>query len=106
MGDLHKAADHYQNALALDPDSADTLNNLAILRAIQGDYDKARSLLEMAMASSPDRWEAFYYMAGIYARQNKVAESIEWLKRSFDRGFDNWNLLKTDKNMENIRNMN
>jgi hypothetical protein len=42
-------------------------------------------------------------MACIYAKQNRIEESIEWLKKAIERGYDNWDLIKTDKDLENIR---
>ncbi|MEA2015068.1 MAG: hypothetical protein U9N38_07200, partial [Thermodesulfobacteriota bacterium] len=42
-------------------------------------------------------------IACAYARQNKREESIAWLKKAVDRGFKRWELLKTDKDLKNIR---
>ena len=60
-------------------------------------------LLQKSIALKPDQWEPCYYLAGIFARQNHVVQSVEWLKKAVAKGFDNWDLLKGDKNLENIR---
>ncbi len=39
-----------------------------------------------------------------YAKEGKVDESIKWLKISIEKGFDNVELLTTDKDLKNIRN--
>ena len=51
----------------------------------------------------PDSAGAPYNIACIYAKQNKVEDSIDWLKKAIDSGYRNWDLIKTDKKLENIR---
>ena len=34
---------------------------------------------------------------------DKVNESVHWLKEAINRGFKNCDLLKTDRDLENIR---
>lgn len=56
------------------------------------------------MRLKPDFSAAVYYnMACIYARQNKIEESIAWLKKAIKSGYKNCGLLITDKDLENIR---
>ncbi|MFC1815000.1 tetratricopeptide repeat protein, partial [Thermodesulfobacteriota bacterium] len=102
-GELDKAIDHYKKALSIEPELPDVLNNLAMVYAIRGEYDKARILFKKAIAVEPDQWEAYYYIAGTYARQNRIAESIKWLKEACHKGFNNWDLLRTDNNLKNIK---
>ena len=56
--------------------------------------------LSAVKANTPD---AYYIVAGIYARQQQIEKSVIWLKKAVDSGFDNWIQIKTDKNLENIR---
>jgi hypothetical protein len=51
----------------------------------------------------PDRIGAYYNITAIYAKQNKKEESTRWLKKAVKKGFKNWELLKTDTKLENIR---
>jgi hypothetical protein len=32
-----------------------------------------------------------------------VEESTGWLKKAIEKGYDNWDLIKTDKDLNNIR---
>jgi tetratricopeptide (TPR) repeat protein len=50
------------------PDLAEPYNNLAVLHAAQGEYDKARSALEMAIRVKPDYATAHENLGDIYAR--------------------------------------
>jgi Tfp pilus assembly protein PilF len=44
----------FERALALDPDSASALNNLAIAYEQQGEFDKAREAYERALKRKPN----------------------------------------------------
>jgi tetratricopeptide (TPR) repeat protein len=50
------------------PDVAEPYNNLAVLHAAQGEYDKARTALEMAIRVKPDYAVAHENLGDIYAR--------------------------------------
>ena len=102
-GKLDKAAVHYQMTLSIDPGRPDALKKLAIIYAKQGKYRMAREYFYSLIALQPNQWEAYYYVAGTYARQNRIDESIQWVQYAVARGFDNWNLLKTDPNLAKIR---
>ena len=101
--DLDSALAQYKKALGIRPKSIAALNNLAMAYASEGNYEKALIQLEKIVELRPDNAAGYYNIACIYARQNKVAEAVSWLKKAIDKGFDNWKLLKTDKDMENIR---
>jgi pentatricopeptide repeat protein len=51
----------------------------------------------------PNNAEAYYNVACIYSRQKKVDEAIDWLNKAIERGFNNWNLMKSDNDLANIR---
>jgi tetratricopeptide (TPR) repeat protein len=54
-------------------------------------FKEAISHYHQVMRLKPDFNDAVYYnMACIYARQNKIEESIDWLKRAVDNGFKRW----------------
>jgi hypothetical protein len=39
----------------------------------------------------------------MYARLKRVDESIEWLKKAIDKGYTNWENIKRDGDLDNIR---
>jgi len=49
-GDLTTAEKNYRNALDLDPQNADVMNNLALTLHEMGRNDEARALIEQALA--------------------------------------------------------
>jgi len=70
---------------------------------MRGEYEQALSLLKKKIGIWPDHFESYYDIACIYARQNKGDESMAWLKQAIDRGFKDWQRIKNDDNLENLR---
>jgi tetratricopeptide (TPR) repeat protein len=110
LGDFYKGQDelddalkHYQKAFLLRSDSLPTIKKLAIVHAMKGQYGKAIELLNKMITLQPDDTEPYYYMAGIYSRQNNIDDSIVWLKKAIAKGYNNWDRLKIDSNFDNIR---
>ena len=58
QGSYRDAIPLYERALALAPDQASVLNNLALAHAMEGHPDKAEPLLKRAAAQRPDRTPA------------------------------------------------
>ncbi len=103
IGESDKAIVHYRKALSIHPGFVPALHRLTILHAVKGEYDEAISLLKEWNQLEPDSPDAPYYIASIRARQNQPEEAVMWLKRAVERGYKNWELLKTDANLENVR---
>jgi tetratricopeptide (TPR) repeat protein len=104
QGDVSKAIDQFENALTIQPDYLPAINNLAMAYAADKQYDKALDAFKKMTALQPDNTSHYYNVAVLYALQTKVEESLEWLKKAVDKGYANWELIKTDKDLENIRN--
>jgi hypothetical protein len=51
----------------------------------------------------PDDAETHYNIACMYSRLKREDESIEWLKKAIDKGYTNWESIKTDSDLNNIR---
>jgi hypothetical protein len=52
----------------------------------------------------PDNPIVSYNIACVYALQNQIEDALKWLKKSVSNGFDNWNHIKNDNELKNIRN--
>jgi tetratricopeptide (TPR) repeat protein len=102
-GELDKAIEQYKKALANKPEFSQVIYDLAIIYATKEEYEKALFLLNKIIEIQPGRIGAYYNITAIYAKQNKKEESTRWLKKAVKKGFKNWELLKTDTKLENIR---
>ena len=102
-GELDKAIEEYQRALSENKRFPQAQFDLAFVYSIKGEYEKALAEFKKTIKIRSDLIWAYYYIAAILAAQNRIEESIRWLDRAIEKGFDNWDFLKNDKMLENIR---
>lgn len=103
-GELNRAVVEFEKAIALRPDYLEAQNNLAMAYAADRQYDRALAAFKKLIELDPDNASIYYNIAVLYALQNKVPDSIAGLKKAIDRGYRNWELIKTDKDLAIIRN--
>jgi len=101
--DFDKSINQYQKALSIHPDAVPVLNNLAMVYMAKRDYEKAVSVFGRIADLQPDNASVYYNIACMYSIQNKTKESMDSLKMAIEKGYDNWDYLKTDKDLKNIR---
>ncbi len=71
----------------------------------QGIEEEATIHCHEAIRLDPDKSvNAYFNLSCISARRNHIDESIDWLKKAIDKGFNDWNTLRTDEDLERIRN--
>ncbi len=99
-----RAIRQFEKALSIQPQLAPAQYNLALAYAAGKQYDEALDAFKKTAALQPDNANIYYNIAAMYALQNNATESLAWLKKSIAMGYDNWELIKTDKDLENIRN--
>ena len=102
-GDPEKASQWYKSALDLNPKFLPALNNLALVTAANKEYYKALTVFLDILNYAPDDAETHYNIACMYSRLKRVDESIEWLQKAIDKGYTNWESIKKDSDLENIR---
>jgi len=102
-GNLDEAAIHYNEVLRIQPGFIQALNNLSLVYMKQGDYESALSSLERILEMNPDSVAAHYNMACLYAKQEMKEEALTWLRKAVGLGFNDWELLRTDSDLINIR---
>lgn len=102
-GELDKAIEEYQRALSENKRFPQAQFDLAFVYSIKGEYEKALAEFKKTIKIRSDLIWAYYYIAAILAAQNRIEESIRWLDRAIEKGFSNWDFLKNDKMLENIR---
>ena len=102
---LSQAIGQFEKALSIHPDFTPALNNLALAYAADKQYDRALEAFKKMAEFHPDNASIYYNVAAVYALQNNGEESILWLKKAIDKGYQNWEFIKTDKDLENIRDL-
>jgi tetratricopeptide (TPR) repeat protein len=98
-----RAIEDYNKAIDLDPKYARGYHNRGnayigkkqYSRAIE-DYNKAIELDQKYAAS-------YYNKACVYSLMNNTQESCRWLGTAVEKGFTDWNAIKADSDLNNIR---
>ncbi len=104
QGRLNKTISHYYKVLKLKPDFVKVHINLGVALSSLGRFKEAISHYFDAIRINPGYKAAAYYnIACLYSRQNMVEESVKWLKEAVNAGFKDWNIIKTDEDLKNIR---
>jgi Flp pilus assembly protein TadD len=101
--DLNKAAECFKKAVQINPDYTMALYGLVLIYSTRQEYPKALEMLQKIRRLQPNKPEVSYNIACIYAKQKMADESIDWLKQSVGKGFHDWDLLKNDPDLANIR---
>jgi len=103
LGSSDRALKQYEQVLGQHPESIDVLYDLAAIHADQGDYSAAIVYMEQAMSHQPDNSSHAYNLACLYARQAKTGEALSWLGKALDKGYENWEQIRTDEDLKPIR---
>jgi tetratricopeptide (TPR) repeat protein len=102
--DLEHALCKFQHALSKQPGFKKLdVNNITAVSELKKKYGRKLSLFRKISEVRPENAGAYYHMACIYAREGKIHESIKWLNQAIRKGFDRWDLIKIDSDLENIR---
>ena len=104
QGEYDEAIGQYQKALSIQPKFIQAMYGLVLVYSERREYVNASKVLQNIRQFQPDNPEVYYNIACIYAKQNKVDESIFWLKQAIEKGFNNWSLLEKDSDLDIIRN--
>jgi tetratricopeptide (TPR) repeat protein len=101
--DQQQAMQQYKQALQLNPKFLPALNNLALVTAANKEYYKALTVFMDILNYAPDDAETHYNIACMYSRLNRVDDSIHWLQKAINKGYTNWESIKNDADLDNIR---
>jgi tetratricopeptide (TPR) repeat protein len=110
LGDLYskrgnsgRAIEYYQKLQSLYSEHLGVLNKLAAAYARIKNYDQARLHFEKAVAIAPDNPASYYNVACMYSRLNETVEALKWIKIAVEKGYDKWQKIETDEDLENVR---
>jgi tetratricopeptide (TPR) repeat protein len=102
-GDRQLAVQQYNKALQLNPKFLPALHNLGLVTAANKEYYKALTVFLDILNYAPDDAETHYNIACMYSQLNRVDDSIQWLQKAINKGYTNWESIKNDADLDNIR---
>ncbi|WP_348798559.1 leucine-rich repeat domain-containing protein [Flavobacterium adhaerens] len=105
LGEFKAAIPVYQKTI--DTGNADfwTFNNFAIVQMALGKYNEAITLLDKAIAKSPEIGSGYFNKCCLYASINNNEEALVWLQKAFHYGylFNNEHNVTNDPDLELLR---
>jgi lipopolysaccharide biosynthesis regulator YciM len=69
-----------------------------------GRKDEAVLQYEQVLRADPDYNPSLYYnIACFHSLGGRTAEGLFWLRKAIEHGYDKWDLLRSDPDLENLR---
>jgi len=99
-----KATEVVQKHLASNPNDARAYNLLGVWYARLDRFDPAVDSMMKAIELSPGDALIMYNVACLYGVQKKHDMCVHWLKRAIDAGYRNYDWIKSDSDLDSVRN--
>lgn len=99
-----EALAYFRDAVKAKPDNWDARINLGIVLAQLGRKSEAIEQYKRVVEGEPSYNPALYYnIACYYATHNETNAGLEWLRKAVEHGYDNWELIQTDPDLDSLR---
>jgi len=102
-GKYYQAIEDYNRAYEKNPKDANVLSCRGVAYYAMDERDKASADFRSAINLDQKNPSPYYNLAWFYANDTNAVEACNWLKIAIEKGYDNWNSIKKDKNLDNIR---
>ncbi len=103
LNEIDWAVKSLQGFLKVNPEDPRLHYGLGTLYYKKGEFDKAIYQYEKFLSIQPDNPSTYYNIACMYSMQGRVEKSIDFLKRAIEKGYDNWDNIRNDRYLENVR---
>lgn len=104
QGQPEDAILYFREAVKSKPNNWNARVNLGIVLSQLGRKAEAIEQYREIVMNEPDYNPALYYnIACYYATEGQLIRGMEWLKKAVSHGYDNWELIRTDPDLENLR---
>ena len=105
LRDFQQAIKDFTKAIEIKPDFAEayTMRGTAYNHD-SGDTQHAMKDYNKAIELKPDFADAYYEKACLFAITNNTSEACSLLKTAIKKGYSNWKNIRTDSDLDNIRN--
>ena len=103
LNEIDETIKKVQGLLEVNPENPKLHYDLGTLYYKKGEFDKAIFQYQKSLSIQPDNPSTYYNIACMHSIQNRVEKSIDFLKRAIEKGYDNWDNIKNDRDLENVR---
>jgi tetratricopeptide (TPR) repeat protein len=102
--ELNQAIARYQKSLSRQPGFVKLdINKITAVAQIKWQYKNTLPVFKKIIELRPENAGTYYNIACIYGSQGKDKESLIWFNQALQKGFDKWDIIKTDFDLENIK---
>lgn len=102
-GDFAEAEKALKRAQSLQPEAMQVITLLGNLERARGHLDSARSYYLQVDAKGWNEPDIAYHLACVEAMAGNVKESLAWIEKALQRGFDDFNKLNEDQELSTLR---
>ncbi len=104
QGQPQDAILYFREAVKARPQNWSARVNLGIVLAQIGRKAEAIEQFREVVRNEPDYNPSLYYnIACYYAVAGQSMRAMEWLEKAVSHGYDNWELIRTDPDLQNLR---
>jgi len=104
QGQPEQAIIHFSEAVKTKPDNWNARINLGIVLSQMGRKAEAIEQYREVVRNEPDYNPSLYYnIACYYSVEGELTRGMEWLEKAVSHGYDNWELIRTDPDLQNLR---
>lgn len=107
IGKWQEAKSDFSRALELNPPKETCgliYSSRATVQARLGNIEEVNNDINRSLEINPESMGGYYNFACAYAILGKTNEACNYLKRSIERGFNQWDHIKIDSDFDKIRN--
>ena len=100
---FHKAIKDCNKAIELNTKYDWAYINRGVAYAELGNHKRALNDYKKALKLNPENGLTYYDISCTMVEINDIAAACDYFKRAIDKGFNDWNLVKQDKEMDALR---
>lgn len=94
----------YNMTIKLKPNNGMPYNNRGFTFLLMGRLQEAEADIIKSLELNQNNIYALNSMSELCALKKNTKDSCKWLKMAIDKGYNNWNYIRTAKTYDNIRN--
>jgi len=100
---IDRAIADFSKAIEIDPKKHEPYRNRGAAHMAAGRFDDAKADLGKAAELGPSDNRVYYNMACLYSLLKNAKESCSWLQKAVEKGYNNWQHMKQDSDLDNMR---
>ena len=102
LGETQKAIEQFECIPPTHPRFVAAIMQLAAIQNKTGNYREAINLYQKILKIEPQNADITYKIATTHAANQNIEESVYWFKEALKRGFNNWELVNSNRNMNQV----